>query len=277
MRLDQYLAEYYPEKSRSQWQKYIIAGLVTVNGEVANTAKHTLGEDDEVAFTESKAPLKTFDVPVIYEDNNVLVLYKPAGMLTHAKGGILDEQTIADIIKPHTSYAAETNRPGIVHRLDRDTSGVIITVKNPDTAKLLQKQFTNRTIKKTYVALTDGVPKHHKARIDLPIQRNPKLPSQFRVGARGKHAMTEYEVVIVSGHYACLKLFPHTGRTHQLRVHTQYINTPILGDKVYGKQSDRLYLHAYQIEVTLPGGKRTVFTAPLPQSFSEKIGQEIRL
>ncbi len=277
MRLDQYLARYYPERSRSQWQKYITSGLVRVNGVVVTIAKHMLGEDDEVSFVEQAPDIKTFAVPVIFEDENVLVLHKPAGMLSHAKGGIVNEQTIADIIKPHTTYAAETNRPGIVHRLDRDTSGVIVTVKNPKTASLLQKQFANRTIKKTYIAITSGIPKHNQASIDLPIERNPKLPSQFRVGPKGKQATTDYSVIAVHGDYACLKLEPKTGRTHQLRVHAQYLGTPILGDRVYGKEADRLYLHAYQIELTLPGGVRTTFTAPLPPEFHEKLGKRIEL
>lgn len=267
MRLDQYLAEYYPEKSRSEWQKYIKMGLVLINGVVETKVKKMLGEDDQVTFSEVAKSIKTFEVPVIYDDENVRVFNKPVGMLTHAKGGILNEQTIADLIKNDTTYAHDTNRPGIVHRLDRDTSGVIITVKNPETATLLQKQFTNRSIKKTYYAITNGHPTHLEANIDLPVERDPKKPSQFRVGANGKSAYTSYETIKTSAHYALLRLTPKTGRTHQLRVHMAHLNVPILGDKVYGKKSERLYLHAESIEVTLPGGVRKIFQAALPAEF----------
>lgn len=268
MRLDQYLAEYYPERSRSQWQKYILAGHIYVNDIQVMSAKYKLGEDDEVSVKESTTEKKTFEVPVIYEDDNVLVLNKPIGMLTHAKGGIVAEETIADIIKPLTTYAADTNRPGIVHRLDRDTSGVIITVKNPETAALLQKQFTNRTVKKTYLAVVMGSLKHSDARIDLPIERNPKLPSQFRVGASGKAAITDYKTLAEGQNKTAVALMPATGRTHQLRVHMAHLGSPIFGDRVYGKVADRLYLHAWKLEITIPKGQRKVFSAPIPEAFS---------
>lgn len=268
MRLDQYLAEYYPERSRSQWQKYISAGHIYVNDIQVVSAKYRLGEDDEVSVKESTTEKKTFEVPIIYEDDNVLVLNKPIGMLTHAKGGIVAEETIADIIKPLTTYAADTNRPGIVHRLDRDTSGVIVTVKNPETAALLQKQFTNRTVKKTYLAVVMGSLKHSDARIDLPIERNPKLPSQFRVGASGKAAITDYKTLAEGQNKTAVALMPATGRTHQLRVHMAHLGSPIFGDRVYGKVADRLYLHAWQLEITIPKGQRKVFSAPIPEAFS---------
>lgn len=275
MRLDQYLAEYFPEKSRSMWQKYIVQGLVLVNDTPITSTKYKLDEDDHVTIQETTKAVDTFIVPIVYEDDNVRVFNKPTGMLTHAKGGIVEEQTIADLIKNDTSYADTTNRPGIVHRLDRDTSGVIITVKNPETAKLLQKQFTNRTVKKTYSAIAVGHLAHKEAQIDLPIERDPKKPSQFRVGANGKPAQTTYEVIKESSHYSLVKLTPKTGRTHQLRVHLAHLNTPILGDRVYGKSDDRLYLHAESIEVTLPGGDRKVFNASLPESFQATIDSDV--
>lgn len=274
MRLDQYLAKYFPEYSRSQWQKYVLAGCVKVNGDVVTTAKRTLDEDDHVTYEIHDSIKQLFDVPVLYEDDNVKVFNKPCGMLTHAKGGIIEEQTIADLIKEDTSYSSGTNRPGIVHRLDRDTSGVIITVKNAETAKLLQKQFTDRTVKKTYSAIVKGHLKHKEAHIDLPIERDPKQPSQFRVGANGKAASTTYEVIKESTHYSLVKLTPKTGRTHQLRVHLAHLKAPILGDKIYGKKDVRLYLHAESIEVTLPGGLRKIFSALLPDTFQATIDSD---
>lgn len=268
MRLDQYMAEYFPEYSRSSWQKRIQAGYVLVNGDVVTSTKHSLGEDDEVSVRESiEAPQKEVSIPVIYDDDNVTVYNKPVGMLTHAKGGIVEEATVADAIKPATSYAHETNRPGIVHRLDRATSGVIITVKNESTAKLLQKQFTDRKVKKTYIAIVQGHPKHPEARLELPIERNPKQPSQFRVGPSGKSAITAYKVLAEADGLSLVELSPETGRTHQLRVHMAYIGCPILGDTVYGKKSDRMYLHAWKLEITVPQSQRKIFETKIPAEF----------
>lgn len=270
MRLDVYLATYYPEHSRSVWQKYIALGYVRVNGEVETSSKRTLGEDDQVRFDLPDKPDFSEDtLPVIYEDDDVLVLNKPAGVLTHSKGALNEEFTVAEFARSRTSYKADTNRPGIIHRLDRDTSGVILIAKNEEAARYLQRQFSQRTVKKTYHAITAGVPKEREAIIDAPIARNPKAPSTFRVDPKGKSARTAYRVVDEASTAAYVELSPSTGRTHQLRVHLAYIGTPIIGDKVYGKASERLYLHAHKLEVTLPGGKRTVFTSPIPAEFTD--------
>ena len=271
MRLDVYLATYYPEHSRSVWQKYIGLGYVRINGSVETVTKLHLGEDDEVSFALPEKPdYSQESLLVIYEDDDVIVIDKPAGVLTHSKGALNEEFTVAEFARPRTSYKSETNRPGIVHRLDRDTSGVILVVKNDETAAYIQRQFSQRTVKKTYRAITIGVPKERAAVIDAAIGRNPKAPSTFRVDSKGKAAQTAYEVLDATDTNASLELKPHTGRTHQLRVHLSYINTAILGDRIYAKPSDRLYLHAYQLEVTLPGGKRTVFTSPIPDAFAER-------
>ena len=132
---------------------------------------------------------------------------------------------------------------------------------------MLQKQFADRKTKKTYIAITVGVPKNDAARIDLPIGRNPSAPSTFRVDAKGKSAITDYTVLHATDELAMLELRPYTGRTHQLRVHTKYMNTPILGDRVYGVAADRLYLHAKKLEITIPSGDRRTFEAPLPSEF----------
>lgn len=271
MRLDAYLAEYWPEHSRSVWQKYIQAGYVTVNGVVETSTKKLLGEDDAVDFSIPSAPDFTGQaIPVLYQDDNVIVINKPAGILTHSKGAMNDEFTVAEFFRPFTSYHSDTNRPGIIHRLDRDTSGVMIGVKNEETATLLQRQFADRKVKKTYIAEVVGHPKNYAAVIDLPIGRNPTAPSTFRVDGNGKNAETAYEVIASNEKTSLVRLQPHTGRTHQLRVHMQYIKTPIVGDRVYGKQADRLYLHAYQLEITIPKGDRRVFTAELPDEFKDK-------
>ena len=189
--------------------------------------------------------------------------------MTHAKGALNDEFTVGEFFRRYSTYNADTNRPGIVHRLDRDTSGIMIGARNEETATMLQKQFADRKTKKTYIAITVGMPKNDAARIDLPIGRNPTAPSTFRVDAKGKSAITDYKVLQATDELAMLELRPYTGRTHQLRVHTKYMNTPILGDRVYGTAADRLYLHAKQLEITIPVGDRRTFEAPLPPEFSK--------
>ena len=145
-------------------------------------------------------------------------------------------------------------------------------VKNDEAARKISQQFTDRTIKKEYAAVVSGVPEQAVAKIDLPIGRNPSQPSTFRVDAVGKTAETVYEVAASSEKHALVALRPKTGRTHQLRVHMAYLGTPIVGDKVYGSEaSDRMYLHAHKLEVTLPGGIRKVFEAPVPVEFQEAV------
>jgi 23S rRNA pseudouridine1911/1915/1917 synthase len=276
VRLDQELVTRYPEFSRSTVQKYIKAGCVTVNGVVATAPKTEVTENDEITLT----PIERIDtsgreLPILYIDDNVIVVNKPVGVLTHSKGALNDEFTVADFFRRYTSNALDTNRPGIVHRLDRDTSGVIIGARNDEAATILKKQFADRTTKKHYSAVVDGLPKLEKALIDLPIGRNPSAPSTFRVDAKGKPALTAYEVIASNGIQSLLELKPKTGRTHQLRVHMQYIGTPIAGDRVYGsvKSAPRLCLHAHSLEVTLPGSHRKVFTAPVPEAFNALVNQ----
>src|SRR5690606_6293672 len=141
---------------------------------------------------------------------------------------------VADFFRRYTTNALDSSRPGIVHRLDRDTSGVIIGARNDETATLLKKQLADRTTKKQYIAVVDGHPKLDTAGIDLPIGRNPSAPSTFRVDPKGKPAITSYEVLKSNEKQSLVKLRPRTGRTHQLRVHAHYIGTPIAGDRVYG-------------------------------------------
>lgn len=269
-RLDVTLVDLFGDESRSTYQKHIERGEVSVNGVVQTSAKYAVKPSDTIALEATQITIEPIDVETLYEDDNVLVINKPAGLLTHAKGAMIEEYTASDIIKSKTTYKAETNRPGIVHRLDRDTSGVLLMVKNEATASFISKQFTNRTTKKEYVAVVSGIPTPAAAKLDLPIGRNPSAPSTFRVDAGGKPAETTYEVLAAGAARALVALRPKTGRTHQLRVHMNYLKTPIVGDTVYGSEAaDRMYLHAHKLEVTLPGGVRKVFEAPVPESFSE--------
>ena len=269
-RLDMTLAERYPETSRSTWQKHIKAGHVSVNGTVRESPKFDVTEADSIALSIPEATdFSEHELPIVYLDDNVIVINKPIGVLTHSKGALNDEFTVAEFFRKYTTYGSDTNRPGIIHRLDRDTSGIMIGARNPETAAMLQKQFADRKTKKTYMAVVSGALKEHEAKVDLPIGRNPNAPSTFRVDSKGKSAITRYQVLATSDKLSLVELRPETGRTHQLRVHMQYLGTPILGDRVYGKPADRLYLHAAKLEVTIPGGQRKVFETPVPPEFTE--------
>ncbi len=260
MRLDLMMAGIYKSYNRSTLQKFIKSGYVKVDGELVDKPNRKFAEGVKIELTVPEK-LKNADlVPeVIYEDNDVLVVNKPAGLLSEAKGEYCPERTLADF-----GY--------IVHRLDRDTSGVMILAKNEEVQKYLKKQFQARTVHKTYFAVVPGVLKLNEARIDLPLIRNLKRPTTFLVDANGKPSETFYKVEKSNGKYSLVELKPTTGRTHQLRVHMNYLGHPIIGDIVYGgEEADRLYLHARELEITLPGGKRTVFTVDLPKEFLEKV------
>ena len=277
VRLDIYLSTKFDTTiSRSLWQKYIKAGYVSVNNKVATTPKFEVDETDEIALNLPEKEQTDVDLPILYEDDDVIVVNKPSGLLTHAKGGLSDEPTVAEIIRPKTSFATDTDRPGIVHRLDRDTSGLLIIAKNPESAAHLQRQFAERTAKKTYIAITDGKPKLNAAKIDLPIGRNPSAPSTFRIDPNGKPAQTTYHVLTENDTQSLVELKPTTGRTHQLRVHLAHLNAPILGDRVYGKSSDcRMMLHAQKLEITLPSGERKVFEAAIPDEFKRFFPEDL--
>ena len=277
VRLDIYLSTKFDTTvSRSLWQKYIKAGYVSVNNKVVTTPKFEVDEIDEIALNLPEKEQADVDLPILYEDDDVIVANKPSGLLTHAKGGLSDELTVAEIIRPKTSFATDTDRPGIVHRLDRDTSGLLIIAKNPESAAHLQRQFAERTAKKTYIAITDGKPKLNAAKIDLPIGRNPSAPSTFRIDPNGKPAQTTYHVLAENDAQSLVELKPTTGRTHQLRVHLAHLNAPILGDRVYGKSSDcRMMLHAQKIEIILPSGERKVFEAAIPDEFKKFFPEDL--
>ena len=277
VRLDIYLSTKFDTTiSRSLWQKYIKAGYVSVNNKVVTTPKFEVDETDEIALNLPEKEQADVDLPILYEDDDVIVVNKPSGLLTHAKGGLSDESTVAEIIRPKTSFATDTDRPGIVHRLDRDTSGLLIIAKNPESAAHLQRQFAERTAKKTYIAITDGKPKLNAAKIDLPIGRNPSAPSTFRIDPNGKPAQTTYHVLAENDAQSLVELKPTTGRTHQLRVHLAHLNAPILGDRVYGKSSDcRMMLHAQKLEIALPSGERKVFEAAIPDEFKKFFPEDL--
>ena len=231
---------------------------MTVDGVVAKKPNQKFEEGVKLELNVPE-DLKNADLKpeVIYEDENVIVLDKPAGLLSMAKGEYCPEKTLED-------YGL------LVHRLDRDTSGVVILAKNLEVQKFLRKQFQDRKTHKTYYAVVTGRPKLDAARVDLPIARDLKRPTTFRVDPNGKASETYYRVVKSDDKHSLLELKPTTGRTHQLRVHMKYLGHPIIGDVVYGdEKADRLFLHAKSLEITLPGGERRVFEAPLPREFTD--------
>lgn len=284
LRLDVALKEIHPELSRASIQKYIKNGFVKINNNPADKPRILVSREDEISLDIPEKSSKQVNFPIIFEDENVILINKPQGILTHSKGVLNDEFTVADFFKTHgLNFADNTNRTGIVHRLDRETSGVIIGAKNDLSAKKLQKQFSDRTVKKTYFAIVKGSLNPKKALIDLPIARNNSAPSTFIVSPKGKPAQTKYEVISENNRYSLVKLTPKTGRTHQLRVHMNYIGHPILGDKVYDKtiskdeSNERMFLHAESLEITIPPktgekeSQRKVFSADLPKEFKDKI------
>lgn len=256
VRLDVLAKEIYKSYNRSTLQKFIEHGYMSVDGELVMkpNAKVERGVKLELKVPEG---LKSADLKpeTIYEDENVLVVNKPAGLLSEAKGEYCPESTLAD-------YGL------VAHRLDRGTSGVIILAKNEKVQKFLKNQFQKRTVHKTYYAVVEGQLKEPAARLELPIMRDLKRPTTFRVDPNGREAQTIYYVSKTDGRHSLVQLQPISGRTHQLRVHMKYLGHPIMGDDVYGgEKAERLYLHAARLEITLPGGDRRVFEAKVPECF----------
>lgn len=274
-RADVVVAELLPALSRAYVQKLFGSGRVRLDKKKTKPGhKLRLSEHLEIDFDEKELEvIAKIDLPIIYEDENVLVINKPVGVISHSRGRFWNEPSVASFVRDKTNQAGE--RAGIVHRLDRVTSGVMICANNQQSLSWLQKQFAQRQVKKTYLAVVSGHLKNTEAIIDMPIERNPKNPQTFRVGANGKPSKTHYKVQKILGRHDVLVLSPETGRTHQLRVHLKQLGHPIVGDTLYGGEgSDRLYLHAQSLEVTLPGGQRRKFEAPLPKQFKilEAIG-----
>jgi 23S rRNA pseudouridine1911/1915/1917 synthase len=269
-RLDQYVVVQLPESSRAFATKLIEQGKVLVNDKPQLKAGYKLRPADQIRIeyvAEAEAQIPEITIPVLYEDKDCVVINKPVGLLTHSKGAFNPEPTVASWLSSQVK-GMSGERAGIVHRLDRATSGVMICAKTPDALSWLQKQFSTRKVKKAYVAIVEGELTLPEAIIDMPIERHPKKPQTFRVGSNGKQAMTAYKVLQTTSERSLIELRPTTGRTHQLRVHLAHIKHPIIGDTFYrGKTADRLFLHALSLEITLPNRERKTFTSPLPEEF----------
>jgi 23S rRNA pseudouridine1911/1915/1917 synthase len=279
-RLDRWLAGQWPQGSRARWQKALAAGLVRVNGTVAR-ASDSLAAGDVVTASlppASEAPAQVLpeNIPleIIHEDDDLLCLNKPPGLVVHPAAGHW-EGTLVNAILHHCASVSEGGhrlRPGIVHRLDKDTSGCILVAKNDEAHAALARQFAARTARKTYLAVVRGRPRATSGVVAGAIARHPvhrqRMAISHRPGARA--AETAWKVLTSEGNLSLLECRPKTGRTHQIRVHLKHLGHPIAGDRVYGGGADfpRQLLHAWKIGVDHPKtGERLEFTAPLPGDF----------
>ncbi|MBI4335170.1 MAG: RluA family pseudouridine synthase [Candidatus Omnitrophica bacterium] len=276
-RLDVFLAETHHKLStRSHIKKIIDDGGALVNNAVSKP-HHKLREGDvvEVDLTKEKkeGDLAAENIPldIVYEDEHLLVVNKPAGMASHPARG-MNAGTLVNALLYHCgnlSGMGQTDRPGIVHRLDKDTTGLMVVAKDDQTHRLLAGQFKERTIKKRYIAFVKGAVELDTGLIEAPIGRHPSQRQKLAVRfSESRDALTEYKVVKRFSDCTMLELTPKTGRMHQLRVHLAYIGHPILGDAVYGKKSDlisRQALHAHTLGFTHPVTKEYLeFKAEMP-------------
>jgi len=280
-RLDVYLARVNPELSRSRVQSLIEEGAVTLNGEPARRAARLSPGD--VVELEAPPPRETSAVPedipldVLYEDGDIIVINKPRGMVVHPAPGNLTG-TLVNALLHHChdlSGIGGVMRPGIVHRLDRDTTGVIIAAKNDAAHRSLASQIKAKAVKKQYLALVHGTPAVDAGRVDMPIARDPGDRKRMAAVPGGKPAITRFFVIERLDDYSLLRVNLVTGRTHQIRVHLSTIGHPVVGDRVYGPRRSGKglplrgqALHAHRITITHPSsGAEMTFEAPLPPDF----------
>ena len=270
-RLDVFLAAQL-KHSRSSVQRDIKAGRARVNGTTA-PSRQLLEAGDAVEF--KPAPLRQGkspapDLTILYEDEAMMVVDKPAGLLMHAGAGE-DGPTVADFARQHTTDT-DLERPGIVHRLDKFTSGAVVIAKSGTAKDFLQKQFAARQIKKKYLALLTGRVSPPRALIDLPLGRDEGNPLQQSVRPDGKPAQTRYEVIQSWDQYSLVEAWPETGRTHQIRVHFKHMGYPVAGDRLYGQNDGlklaRQFLHAAEISLKSPTGALVTASSPLPKDLA---------
>ena len=289
-RADKVLAAAFPVHSRVAFQRALEAGLVKVDGKVvAQSDEVRGGQIIEFSLPEVKpAELKAVDIPldVIFEDKHLIVLNKPSGMVVHPGVGT-GEDTLVHALLSHCagelSGVGGVERPGIVHRIDKETTGLIVVAKNDTAHRALADQFAHRSLQKEYVTLVSGVPAALSGRIDRGIARHPVHRHRMTTGEGGRPAMTDWSVDEKFGIAACrLRCRIHTGRTHQIRVHLKSIGHPIMGDAIYGWKPvpglpvPRVMLHAEHLVFTHPiNGKILDLHAPLPDDFI-KVATELR-
>jgi 23S rRNA pseudouridine1911/1915/1917 synthase len=283
LRLDKFIGDNCPELSRTHARELIDSGLVTVNGKIAKPSLK-LAPGDKVDFTiPPEAPTgiepENIALDIIYEDADLLVIDKPAGMAVHPAPGN-PTHTLANAVLhylPNLAADPDDLRPGIVHRLDKDTSGLIIVAKNRVAQANLSDQFKNRTVSKTYITLVKGRLTPEKGVIEADIGRDPKHRQKMAVVDSGRAARTDYKVLKYYGDYTLLEIHPETGRTHQIRVHLAAIGFPVVGDSTYGFITPRLhrqFLHAARISFNLPSsGQKVEFSSPLPPDLEQALAE----
>jgi 23S rRNA pseudouridine1911/1915/1917 synthase len=278
-RLDRLLVSYLPDFSRVRLQGFIKDGFVLVDGIVEKKASRILDHrvEIEVYIPEvAETNLVAEDIPldIIFENRDLLVINKPAGMVVHPAAG----HSIGTLVNAVLGYAPDIegiggeDRPGIVHRLDKHTSGIILVAKNERAHRWLQDQFRLRKVEKTYLALVDGFPQTPSGRVEASIGRDPAHRKKMSITppGRGREAISEYHQIEKFKQHALLEFHPLTGRTHQIRLHCTLLGCPIVGDKVYGRKKpsidiERHFLHASRLKIVLPGeNEASNFEAQLP-------------
>jgi 23S rRNA pseudouridine1911/1915/1917 synthase len=288
LRLDLTLVEHLPDFSRSRLQSIIREGCVKVDGitVIKPGIRLTGGEFVEVQIPETApADLEPEAIPldVIFENEDVLLINKPAGMVVHPSTG----HSHGTLVHAALAYAPDLEgvggkrRPGVVHRLDKNTSGLIILAKNDRSHHDLQQQFKRREVEKTYLALVDGAPPTPSGRVEAAIARDPQRRKRMAVVPDdvGRTAVTVYHVVERFPSHTLLEVHPQTGRTHQIRVHLAFLGCPVAADTVYGRRKaslslNRHFLHAAELEFRLPGqNSKRRFQAPLPEDLAEVLDQ----
>lgn len=283
VRLDRYVADECPALSRSQAQRLIAEGLVLVNGAPARSSmKPEVGDTVAVALPPPATPEpERIPFTILYEDDDILVIDKPAGLAVHPAPG-RPGHTLVNALLAYLAVPPDTGdplRPGIVHRLDMDTSGVMVIAKNRAAQAHLKEQFRSRQVAKTYVALVRGRLTPERGAIEAPIGRDPGNPRRMAVAeeGRGREARTRYRVLRYADGCSLLEVFPETGRTHQIRVHLAAIGHPVVGDVTYGApptgrprgEQVRQFLHASRIRFRLPSTREFVeFESGMPADLS---------
>lgn len=279
-RLDHFLVERLPEFSRSRLQGLIKNGFVLINSVPAKKAGQKLEPGAEIEIR-IPPPVPTdlvgenIPLDVIFENDDLLVVNKPAGMVVHPSAGH-DTGTLVHAVlgyDPDIEGIGGEERPGVVHRLDKETSGLILLAKNDHAHRWLQDQFRLRKVEKTYLALVDGAPPTPSGRVEAPVGRDLSHRKKMAImpPGKGREAVSEYVTLESFKEHTLLEFHPYTGRTHQIRLHCMFLGCPIVGDKVYGyrKQSveiDRHFLHASKLKIILPGEKAAkTFEASLPE------------
>lgn len=277
-RIDKLLAGAFPEYSRSYFQWLIEEGAVLRNGApIKKRELPKVGDEIQITFQEVESiALEPEAIPldILYEDEAIICINKPAGMVVHPAPGHPKGTFVNALLHHCRSLPPQDVRPGIVHRLDKETSGVLLAAKTVKAHQKLIEMFSERKIEKEYLAITIGNPGNKT--VDLPIGRHPVRRKEMAVCDKGRSAITHIETLKVEGEFALVKAKPVTGRTHQIRVHLKALKTPVLGDRVYGseKLSDKLgikrhLLHAHRITFSHPiTNEKMSLEAPIPDDFA---------